>query len=105
MRKMDYCRYDSPTYTGEINKELEAFYLDYPLENGIYKVIIIDPADEDVYTLDITIKDNLYTYDIFWSSLSASIAHITFPSDVRNHVYVDKGSLSPGSTIELYKLN
>lgn len=105
MRKMDYCRYDSPVNFGELNSEGGAFYLDHPLENGIYKVVIIDPVDEDVYTLDLTVKDNLYAYAIFWSSPKTSIVNITSPSDVRNHIYVDKGSLSAGSTIELYKLN
>ena len=52
MRKMDYCRYDSPTYTGTFNTNRSSFILDRPVEPGIYMVIMTDPANEKVFTFD-----------------------------------------------------
>ena len=37
MRKMDYCRFDSPVNFGTIGTDAQRgeFHLDHPLENGI----------------------------------------------------------------------
>ena len=107
MRKMDYCRYDSPTNFGELGSGAQRgqFNLDHPLENGIYMVVITDFEDGDIYTLHLTIRDNLYAYADFVSALRDSRADLSFIPDQRNIINVTMDHLSPGSTIELYKLN
>ena len=106
MRKMDYCRYDSPVNFGRINAEKTAFDLDHPLENGIYMVIITDPADQDIHTLFLTIRDDLNSsYADFMSLWTDSQSRIYFNPPKRDHIYTDQNSLGEGSTIELYKLN
>ncbi len=107
MRKMDYCRYDSPTNFGELgigNKNGE-FYLDHPLENGIYMVVITDPVDGDTYTMHLTVKGEYYAYANFISAIVDSRSDITFIPNERNIIHVTQGHVSEGSTIELYKLN
>lgn len=102
---MDYCRYDSPTNFGEIDSELNYFYLDHLMEAGIYMVIITDPVDKDIYTLHLTIKDDFYAYADFTSAITDSKAKIAYIPDEKNRILVDQDQVSAGSTIELYKLN
>ena len=107
MRKMDYCRYDSPTNFGEIGTDGQRgeFYLDHPLENGIYMVVITDHGDGDIYTFHLTVRDNVYAYASFNSTLLDSRADVYFNPDQRNIINITMDHVSPGSTIELYKLN
>ena len=67
MRKMDYCRYDSPTYTSTFNGDRSSFILDRPVEPGIYMVIMTDPANEKVFTFHFTVKDGLTSHADFMS--------------------------------------
>ena len=67
MRKMDYCRYDSPTYTGTFNTNRSSFILDRPVEPGIYKVIMTDPTNEMVFTFNFTVKDGLNSHADYMS--------------------------------------
>ena len=107
MRKMDYCRYDSPVSFGTIgiDDKRGEFYLDHPLENGIYMVVITDHGDGDIYTFHLTIRDGFYCRAHFISSLLDSRADISFDPDVRNIINITMDHVSVGSTIELYKLN
>ena len=105
MRKMDYCRYDSPTYTGTNNNNNNSiFILDRPVESGIYMVVMTDPTDMDVFTFHFTVKDGLDSYADYMSVINDSLGHITLWASERNRIEVDYG-LSKDSTIELYKLN
>ena len=104
MRKMDYCRYDSPTYTGTFNTNRSSFILDRPVEPGIYMVIITDPIAENVFTFNFTVKDGLNSHADFMSWMNDSLASITLWATEKNRIEVDYG-LGEGSTIELYKLN
>ena len=105
MRRMNYPRFDKPVNFGEIDSELNYFYLDHIMEAGIYMVIIRDPVDKDIYTLHLTIKDNCYAYADFTSALTDSKAKIAYIPDENNRILVDQNQLSAGSTIEFYKLN
>ena len=104
---MDYCRYDSPTNFGELGTDAQRgeFHLDHPLENGIYMVVITDHGDGDTYTFHLTVRDLLYAYATFKSTVTDSIADVYFNPDVRNIINVTMDHLEAGSTIELYKLN
>ena len=104
MRKMDYYRYDSPTYTGTFNQNNSSFILDRPAEPGIYMVIMTDPVDKDVFTFHFTVKGDLDSYASYMSVINDTLGHITLHASERNRIEVDYG-LSEGSTIELYKLN
>ena len=64
---MDYCRYDSPTYTGTFNTNRSSFILDRPVEPGIYMVIMTDPINEEVFTFHFTVKDGLSSHADFMS--------------------------------------
>ena len=107
MRKMDYCRYDSPTNFGTIGAgdKRGEFDLDHPLENGIYMVVITDPKTHDVYTLHLTVRDDFNADAHFISAVTDSRASIWFIPDERNIINIDQDQVSAGSTIELYKLN
>ena len=107
MRRMNNTVYDSPTNFGEIGTDGKRgeFYLDHPLENGIYMVIITDYGDGDTYTFHLTVKDNVYAYAHFISTLVDSRADVYFDPAVRNIINITMDHVSPGSTIELYKLN
>lgn len=78
MRKMDYCRYDSPISFGTIGTgdQRGEFSLDHPLENGIYMVVITDHGDRDTYTLHFTVRDNLVARADFISAIMDSRASI-----------------------------
>ena len=67
MRKMDYCRYDSPTYTGTFNTGKSSFILDRPVEPGIYMVVMTDPTAENVFTFNFTVKDGLNSHADYMS--------------------------------------
>ena len=67
MRKMDYARYDSPTYTGTFNTDRSSFILDRLVEPGIYMVIMTDPTNETVFTFNFTVKDGLNSHADFMS--------------------------------------
>ena len=67
MRKMDYYRYDSPTYTGTFNTNKSSFILDRPAEPGIYMVVMTDPTNEEVFTFNFTVKDGLSSHADFMS--------------------------------------
>ena len=67
MRKMDYCRYDSPTYTGTFNTNKSSFILDRPAEPGIYMVVMTDPTNEEVFTFNFTVKDGLNSHADYMS--------------------------------------
>lgn len=107
MRKMDYCRYDSPTNFGEIGTgdKRGEFYLDHPLENGIYMAVITDPVDKDTYTFNLTIKDGLSARSALISAILDSRGDIFWLPDNRNIINISQDYVSEGSTIELYKLN
>ena len=106
MRRMNYPRFDKPTYVGTMNEDQTSFILDHPLENGIYMVIITDPADKDIHTLFLTIRDDLNSsYTDFMSLWTDSQSRIYYNPPERDHINIDQNSLGTGSTIELYKLN
>ena len=104
---MDYCRYDSPVSVGEIGTDAnrDKFYLDRPLENGIYMVVITDYGDGDIYTFHLTIRDHIYACATFKSVLLDSTADVSFDPDERNIIHITMYHVNTGSTIELYKLN
>ena len=104
MRKMDYCRYDSPTYTGTFNTDRSSFILDRLVEPGIYMVIMTDPTNETVFTFNFTVEDGLNSHADFMSWINDSLASITLWASEKNRIEVDYG-LSAGATIKLYKIN
>ena len=107
MRRMSYPQFDSPTNFGELGSgdQRGEFYLDHPLENGIYMVVITDHGEGDIYTLHLTVRDNIYARADFVSALLDSRADIWFDPDVRNIINITMDHVNTGSTIELYKLN
>ena len=67
MRKMDYYRYDSPTYVGTFNTDRSSFILDRLVEPGIYMVIMTDPVAENVFTFNFVVKDGLNSHADYMS--------------------------------------
>ena len=66
MRRMSYPQFDSPTYTGTFG-DISSFHLDRPVEPGIYMVIMTDPANEEVFTFNFTVKDGLNSHADYMS--------------------------------------
>ena len=104
MRKMDYCRYDSPTYTGAYDTNKTGFVLNSPVEPGIYMIVMIDSENSDIYTFNLTVRAGLDSCADYMSRITDSIGRIQLIWDTRNEIIVDY-AFSAGSTIELYKLN
>ena len=104
MRRMNYPRFDKPTYVGTFNTNRSSFILDRPVEPGIYMVIMTDPTAENVFTFHFTVKDGLTSHADFMSWMNDSLASITLWATEKNRIEVDYG-LGEGSTIELYKLD
>ena len=105
MRRMNYPRFDKPTYFSTINPEGNTFYFDHEIENGIYVVIITDTEDGDTYTLFLTVQDNFESYADFQSTLSGDQSIITFTPFARDHIAINSGVSNGATTMALYKIN
>lgn len=107
MRRMNDSKFDSPTNFGRLGTDGERgdFFLDHPLENGIYMAVIRDPVDKDTYTFHLTIEDGLAAHSAFISAIIDSRGDISSLPDSRNIISITQDYVSEGSTIELYKLN
>ena len=68
-------------------------------------VVITDYGDGDIYTLHLTIRDNIDACAGFISTLTDSKANRCFNPDERNIIHITMDHVNTGSTIELYKLN
>ena len=107
MRRMNYPRFDKPTYVGTFDTEQSGFVLDSIPEPGIYFVIIKDTGDEDLYPLLFAIDKNLFTYTYWYSSLlGEQLTKIYYEPNGGNLISTTGGAVvTSGSPIELYKLN
>ena len=105
MRRMNYPRFDKPTYFSTINPEGNTFYFDREIENGIYVVVITDTEDGDTYTLFLTAQDNYESYADFLSTLSDTQTRITFTPNARDHIAINGGVTNGAATMALYKIN
>ena len=105
MRRMDYCRYDSPTYTGTFNAEQYGFVMNTTPEPGFYFVVVNDLEFHQQNSCTFTIKMDIYTYGGWYSGVTEQV-YIDYSLSYGNVIPVsDINRISEGSTIELYKLN
>ena len=107
MRRMNYPRFDKPTYTGTFDFEQSGFVLDSIPEPGYYFVIIKDTGDEDLYTLLFAIDKDLYTYTYWYSNLlGEQLTKIYHAPTDGNLISTTGGAVvTSGSPIEFYKIN
>ena len=105
MRRMDYCRYDSPTYTGTFNTEQSGFVMNTTPEPGFYFVVVNDPEALQQYSCTFTIKMDIYTHSGWYSPVTEQV-YLDYSPEYGNVIPVsDSNRISESSTIELYKLN
>lgn len=106
MRRMNYPRFDKPTYTGAFQTDQAGFITNATLEPGFYFVIIKDTVDGDQLSLMFTISNDLQCYANFYSALLDQAAALSYlPGDDNLITTIGGTVVSEGSTIELYKLN
>lgn len=116
MRRMNYPRFDKPTYVGTYNEGDGGFNLDtgkgfFPIdghdpEPGIYFVIIKDTEAGQEYSCMFTIETNINTNASWYSGILDDFGKIFYiPGDGNFITTSPVRVLSEGSTIELYKLN
>lgn len=106
MRRMNYPRFDKPTYTGTFDLEQSGFVINATPEPGFYFIVINDPTDGDQLSLMFTIDKDLQSYVSFHSALLGEDVVLSYlPGDANLIQSIGGAIVSTGSTIELYKLN
>lgn len=116
MRRMNYPRFDKPTYVGTFVESDNSFHLDetkgffpsasHDPEPGIYFVLIKDQQDSYQYSCIFTIDTDLNTGTSWYSSILDDIGQIFYiPGDGPVIGVAPNAVVHVGSTIELYKLN
>lgn len=114
MRRMNYPRFDKPTYVGAFDTEQNSFVLDetkgfFPDHEpapGIYLVIIKDKEDALQYSLIFTIAMDINTNGFWYSPMWDDLGKISYvPGDGPVISAAPMNIVHAGSTIELYKLD
>ena len=114
MRRMNYPRFDKPTYVGTFDAEQNSFLLDeekgffpdHEPETGIYFVIIKDKEDNLQYSLVFTVSMDMTTNSSWYSPMFDDFGKISYvPGDGPVISAAPNAIVHAGSTIELYKLN
>ena len=116
MRRMNYPRFDKPTYVGIFDNAENGFLLDkekgfFPTESGdpesgIYFVIIKDTEAIQQYSCILTIDTDLNTNASWYTALLDTTGQIFYIPGDGNFIGASPAKVvSAGSTIELYKLN
>lgn len=114
MRRMNYPRFDKPTYVGTyddsqsyfILDETKGFFPDHEPAPGIYLVIIKDKQDLQQYSCIFTISMEMNTYANWYATMLDETGQIWYiPGDGPMIAAAPVHVVKPGSTIELYKLD
>ena len=108
MRRMNYPRFDKPTYVGTFDSEQSGFITNTTPEPGIYFVIIKDPEAMQQYSCTFTVATNTNTSCSWFSIGATEPVYLDYNLDYENVISINSGSPEPvhaGATIELYKLN
>ena len=114
MRRMNYPRFDKPTYVGTydddqsyfILDETKGFFPDNEPAPGIYLVIITDKQDSYQYSCIFTISMEANTGASWYSMILDDTGKIFYiPGDGPMIAAPPLHIVHPGSTIELYKLD
>ena len=114
MRRMNYPRFDKPTYVGTFDDKQNAFVLDeqkgffpdHEPEAGIYFVIIKDKQEQQEFSLMFTISMELNGNSSWYSPAFDDFGKIFYiPGDGPVIGAAPNAIVHVGSTIELYKLN
>lgn len=107
MRRMNYPRFDKPTYVGTFVEQESKFVINSIPEPGFYFVVINDLQDQ--YSCTFTIEIDKHTYSSWYSIGLTKQISIDYNSEYGNSISVNVSEGGPsvyeGSTIELYKLN
>ena len=117
MRRMNYNPFETPFASGEYSADLNLsrFVLDKPLEEGFYFISIYDYNNDDYLSgiLNIaTMSDGVASSSsLMYANNGNYLTYLAYqqesPQPYLNIKYVNNanGSLSEGSTINIYKLN
>ena len=114
MRRMNYPRFDKPTYVGTydpdqsyfILDETKGFFPDHEPAPGIYFVIIKDKHDQYQYSCIFTISMEFNTGSSWYVNMLDKTGQIfDIPGDGPMIAAAPTNVVHAGSTIELYKLD
>lgn len=104
MRRMNYPRFDKPTYTGTFDSAQSQFVMNDIPKPGFYFVVIND-IDSMQYSCTFTIKMGITTVGS-WHVKLDEYAELTYIPDDGNLITATSTGILPETlTIELYKLN
>ena len=112
MRRMNYPRFDNPTYIGTYDFQNSNFIINDTPEPGIYFIVIKDIEASQQYSCMFTIATDTNTSCSWFSTGDNIEVYLDYSLDYGKTIIVtpntSSGILHPvsaGSTIELYKLN
>ena len=109
MRRMNYPRFDKPTYVGTYDTAQISFVMNGIPELGIYFVIIKNPEGMQQNSCTFTVAMGLNTSCSWFSVGAGEQIYLDYNTDDGNVISVSSETgntgLGEGSTIELYKLN
>ena len=106
MRRMNYPRFDKPTYVGTYDVAQTSFVMNGIPELGIYFVIIKDPEGMQQNSCTFTVAMGLHTSCSWFSVGATAQVYLDYDTDYGNVISVNNpDAVHEGSTIELYKLN
>lgn len=112
MRRMNYPRFDKPTYVGTFNNDPAqlSFVMNDILKPGYYFVIIKDPESLQQYSCTFTIDTGTNSSCSWYSIAATQQIYLDYSPDYRNIISINSSNGNPdpvyeGATIELYKLN
>ena len=107
MRRMNYPRFDKPTYVGTFDFAQSNFVMNDIPEPGFYFVVINDSEALQQYSCTFTVKMGIETYGS-WYAITTEQAYINYNPEYGNVISINGANPEPvheGATIELYKLN
>ena len=110
MRRMNYPRFDKPTYVGTYDAAQTSFVMNGIPKPGFYFVVINDPEGLQQNSCTFTIKMDIHTSGSWYSVGASGQGYLDYSPEYGNVISIgNDGGISDviheGATIELYKLN
>ena len=107
MRRMNYPRFDKPTYVGTFDVAQSNFVMNDIPEPGFYFVVINDTEALQQYSCTFTVKMDINTHGSWYAGTTEQV-YFDYSPEYGNVISINSANPDPvheGATIELYKIN